>query len=74
MGPLVNFVKRNQILFGSISLMGIVHYSWYVMQQDMQTSEVGRTPPWIRVSYLDFVQLVYTLRPTLSAYYHIIVL
>ena len=50
MSPIGNIVKRNKVLLGSVGLLVSVHYSWYVMQQDMQTDEVGKTLPWIRVS------------------------
>ena len=54
MSALTKFVKKYEVLIGMGLLMGCVHYSWSIMQVQMETEELNKTSPWIRVSWTQF--------------------
>lgn len=51
MSNLTKLVKKNEMLLGMGVLIGVYHYSWYVMQHTTGTGERDKTVPWIRVSW-----------------------
>ena len=54
MSSLAKFVKKYEVLIGMGLLMGCVHYSWSIMQVQMETEELNKASPWIRVSWTQF--------------------